>query len=76
MPNLLTNEEIFPEFIQYAAAGDTIAKATLDLLRDDARRANVKARLSEIVASLGEPGASVRAAKAIMYLLNSRNGAS
>jgi lipid-A-disaccharide synthase len=75
MPNLLTNEEIFPEFIQSAAAGDTIAQATLDLLRDDARRARVKARLSEIVASLGEPGANVRAARAIMHLLNARNGA-
>ena len=75
MPNLLTNEEIFPEFIQHAAAGDTIAQATLELLRDDARRAKVKARLSEIVASLGEPGANLRAAKAIMRVLNTRNGA-
>jgi len=69
MPNLLANEEIFPEFIQHSAAGDTIAQATLELLRDDARRARVKARLSEIMASLGEPGANLRAAKAIMYLL-------
>jgi lipid-A-disaccharide synthase len=75
MPNLLTNEEIFPEFIQYAAAGDTIAKATLDLLRDEDKRTKIKARLSEIVTSLGEPGANVRAAKAVMHLLNRRNGA-
>jgi lipid-A-disaccharide synthase len=74
MPNLLAGEEIFPEFIQHAAAGDTIAQATLELLRDDARRARVKARLSEIVASLGEPGANVRAAKAVMHLLNTGNG--
>jgi lipid-A-disaccharide synthase len=71
MPNLLTNEEIFPEFIQHAAAGDTIAKATLDLLRDDVKRTKVKARLAEIIASLGEPGANVRAAKAVMQLLQS-----
>jgi len=74
MPNLLAGEEIFPEFIQHAAAGDTIAQATLGLLRDDSRRAKVKARLSEIIASLGEPGANLRAAKAVMHLLNSRNG--
>jgi lipid-A-disaccharide synthase len=74
MPNLLAGEEIFPEFIQHAAAGDTIAQATLELLRDDGRRARVKTRLSEIVASLGEPGANVRAAKAVMHLLNTRNG--
>lgn len=69
MPNLLANEEIFPEFIQHAAAGDSIAQATLQLLRDDARRGKVKARLSEIIGSLGEPGANFRAAKAIMNLL-------
>jgi lipid-A-disaccharide synthase len=74
MPNLLAGEEIFPEFIQHAAAGDTIAQATLELLRNDSRRAKVKARLSEIIASLGEPGANLRAAKAVMHLLNSRNG--
>jgi lipid-A-disaccharide synthase len=74
MPNLLAGEEIFPEFIQHAAAGDTIAQATLELLRDDVRRAKVKARLSEIIVSLGEPGANVRAAKAVMHLLH-RNGA-
>jgi lipid-A-disaccharide synthase len=70
MPNLLANEEIFPEFIQHAAEGDTVAQATLELMRDDARRAKVKAKLSEIIASLGEPGANLRAAKAIMHLLD------
>lgn len=73
MPNILSGEEIFPEFIQYAAAGDSIAQAVLELLRDDAKRAKTKARLSEIVASLGRPGANVRAAKAITRLLQSRN---
>jgi lipid-A-disaccharide synthase len=73
MPNLLAGEEIFPEYIQHAAAGDTIAQATLDLLGDNNRRAKIKARLSEIIDSLGEPGANLRAASAIMHLLNSRN---
>jgi lipid-A-disaccharide synthase len=68
MPNLLANEEIFPEFIQNAATAENIARATLELLRDDARRARIKARLAEIVASLGGPGASRRAAKAILDL--------
>jgi len=72
MPNILAGEEIFPEFIQHAAAGDSIAQATLELLRDDARRANVKTRLSEIIDSLGEPGANLHAATAIMQLLETR----
>lgn len=69
MPNLLAGEEVFPEFIQHSAAGDTIAQATLDLLQNDAKRAKVKARLAQIMASLGEPGASLHAAKAVMRLL-------
>ena len=69
MPNLLANEEVFPEFIQSAATSDNITRATVDLLRDAPRRARVKARLAEIIASLGDPGAPRRAAKAIISRL-------
>jgi lipid-A-disaccharide synthase len=69
MPNLLANEEVFPEFIQHAATPENIARAALELLRDDARRASVKAKLARVVASLGGPGASARAAAAIVRLL-------
>jgi len=79
MPNLLdqahtaagtvNNEPLFPEFIQGAATPEAISRVALDLLSDDNRRENVTARLKEIVASLGPPGASQRAAKAISNLL-------
>ena len=72
MPNLLANEEVFPEFIQGAARPENIARAALELLRDAGRRAKVKARLAEIVASLGGPGATRRAAKAIMGILEAK----
>jgi lipid-A-disaccharide synthase len=68
LPNLLANEEVFPEFIQDAATPGNIARAALDLLRDDARRTRIKTRLTEIVATLGGPGASRRAAQAILKL--------
>jgi len=68
-PNLLANEEVFPEFLQNAATPENIAGAALELLRDEPRRARIKAKLFEIVASLGTPGASHRAARAIMQLL-------
>jgi len=68
MPNLLANEEIFPEFIQSAATPENIAQAGLDLLRNGTRRSNIKARLAEIAASLGGPGASARGANAILKL--------
>jgi len=69
MPNLLANEEIFPEFIQDAATPENVGRAALALLGDEPRRAGVKARLSEIVASLGGPGATRRAAKVIVEIL-------
>ena len=74
MPNLLADEEIFPEFIQDAASSENIARAALELLRDEGRRAKVKARLAEVVAALGGPGATRRAAQAIVTTLNATAG--
>jgi lipid-A-disaccharide synthase len=72
MPNLLADEEVFPEFIQDAASAENIARAALELLRDQAWRARVKARLAEIVASLGGPGATQRAAHVIVETLKAK----
>jgi len=69
MPNLLANEPLFPEFVQGAATAENLARAAIELLRDGQRRAGIRARLVEIVASLGLPGASRRAARAIIELL-------
>jgi lipid-A-disaccharide synthase len=72
MPNLLADEEVFPEFIQDAATSQAIANAALELLRDEGRRARVKAKLAEIVASLGGPGATRRAAQVIVEMLKAK----
>lgn len=69
-PNLLAGEAVFPEFIQGAATPQNIARAALELLQDDSRRAWVKSRLAAVVASLGQPGACSRAADAILNVLN------
>lgn len=69
MPNLLAAGEIFPEFIQAAATPENLARAALELLRDDARRQAVKTRLADVIASLGGPGAAARGAEAIARLL-------
>jgi len=69
MPNLLLNEEIFPEFIQQRATAENIAHAALELLRDEKKRLEVRTRLGGIVRLLGEPGANQRAARAIIQLL-------
>jgi lipid-A-disaccharide synthase len=71
MPNLILNEEVFPEFIQHAATPDNIAHAALQLLQNQSRREKVRAKLAEVIASLGTPGASRRAAEAILSLMQS-----
>lgn len=66
MPNLLANAEIFPEFIQDAATVENIARAAIELLRDQERRKKIKDQLASIVGSLGTGGAARRAARAVM----------
>lgn len=69
MPNLLADEEVFPEFIQNAATPENISRAALELLQNESRRNSIKTKLTQIISSLGGPGASQRAARAIANLL-------
>jgi lipid-A-disaccharide synthase len=68
MPNLMAGEEVYPEFIQGAATPENISRAALELLQNESRRAKIKSQLGKIISSLGEPGASRRAASAILKL--------
>jgi lipid-A-disaccharide synthase len=69
MPNLLADEEVYPEFIQDAATPEKISRAALELLQSEYRRKKIKAELAQIISSLGKPGAGKRAAVAILKLL-------
>jgi lipid-A-disaccharide synthase len=69
MPNLLAGEAIFPELIQRAAAPDNIVRAARELLADPTRRQTIRDKLAGVVRSLGPPGATQRAADAIVRLL-------
>jgi lipid-A-disaccharide synthase len=68
MPNLMAGKTIYPEFIQNDATAENLAGATLSLLKDASRRATIKAQLAGIIASLGEAGATRRAADAVVSL--------
>jgi len=70
MPNLMAGETVYPEFIQDAATPPNVARAAMELLQDASRRHAMKGRLAKIIASLGEPGASRRAAEAISSLFS------
>ena len=68
MPNILAGKALFPEFIQHEATARNIAGAALELLRDEGRRNEIRAGLREVMATLGGPGATARAAAAILDL--------
>ena len=70
MPNILAGEELFPELVQEKFTAEKLAATTAELLRDEPRRAHIKSRLEEIVATLGEPGANHRAARAVLSLFS------
>jgi lipid-A-disaccharide synthase len=73
MPNILAGESLFPEFIQDAASAENLAAAAHDLLTNLTRREQIQTRLREIIQSLGSPGASRRAARAILDLGTARS---
>ena len=72
MPNLLADEELFPEFIQDRATAERIAQAGCELLEDEARRQRIQARLAQVIGALGSAGASQRAAQAVVGMLEGR----
>ncbi|PYJ07019.1 MAG: lipid-A-disaccharide synthase, partial [Verrucomicrobia bacterium] len=70
MPNVLAGREIVPEFIQHEAQPDTISKAVLKLINDQAALGMMVSEFDAIIAKLGETGASANAARAIVDELN------
>ncbi|HEY2124929.1 MAG TPA: lipid-A-disaccharide synthase [Chthoniobacterales bacterium] len=65
MPNVLANRAVVPEFIQHEARPPALAAAVGRLLDDPSARAEMIASFDQIISSLGEGGASARAAAAI-----------
>ncbi len=68
MPNLLADRPIYPEFIQDEASASSLARSAGELLRSPERRGQIQRELQQVIASLGEPGACHRAARAILQL--------
>ena len=66
MPNLLAGKEVVSEFIQHEAKPDAIVKAVRLLMEDSPVRDRMISDFDAIVNKLGGPGASERAAQAIL----------
>jgi lipid-A-disaccharide synthase len=72
LPNIVAGRGIVPELIQGRATPDAVARAALGILEDDVARAAQRAALLEVRARLGDAGAGLRAARAV---LRERDGA-
>jgi lipid-A-disaccharide synthase len=66
MVNLIAGERIVPELIQDAFTAEAVAAEAVSFLTDRERADRTKAALRRIKASLGQPGASARAAQAVL----------
>jgi lipid-A-disaccharide synthase len=73
MVNLVAGRRIVPELIQYDCTPQRIATEVLPLLTDADRTARVRRDLAGVRARLGEPGASRRAARAVLEVARRRS---
>jgi lipid-A-disaccharide synthase len=72
MANLVAGRTIVPELIQDAFTPERVADETARFLIDDAYAAETRAALAEVKAKLGAPGASERAADAVLRVAQGR----
>jgi lipid-A-disaccharide synthase len=70
MVNLIAGETIVPELVQEAFTPDAVAREAISMLTDRDRAVRIRAGLATVRSRLGGPGASRRAAAAILRLVN------
>lgn len=66
--NILANREVVAELIQSEATGECLSAEALRLLRDPQAAAAMRQDLLDVRRSLGAPGASTRAAEAVLEM--------
>jgi len=67
--NVIAGRVIVPEFLQYDSTPEKIARESLNILRDGSKKAAMVSALARVKSSLGSPGASKRAARALLPYL-------
>lgn len=67
--NVIAGKKIVPEFLQYNARANLIAKEAISILEDSSKANEIKKQLRAIKEKLGEPGANERAAEAVLKFL-------
>jgi len=67
--NIIAGKVVVPEVLQQRATPEKIASAALSIILDDKKKALMIEGLKNVASSLGTPGASQRAARAILPYL-------
>jgi lipid-A-disaccharide synthase len=70
MVNLVAGRRIVPELVQADFTPGRVADEAVSLLTDQARAAAMRSALADVTSRLGGPGASRRAAEAILRVVN------
>ena len=73
MVNLIAGRRIVPELIQDDCTAENIAAETLSLLTNHERAEETRRGLADVRAKLGEPGASGRAAEAVLEIVDAKS---
>jgi lipid-A-disaccharide synthase len=73
MANLVAGRKIVPELIQDDFTPDAVAEQALRLLQNPAEADRMRRDLSEVRARLGAPGASLRAAEAVLQVVTAKS---
>lgn len=68
--NIVAGVRIVPEFVQFDAVPEKIADEALDILSSPKKIDEIRAKLRAVKESLGQAGASKRAAQSILKLLS------
>ena len=76
MVNLIAEERIVPELIQDAFTPEAVAREAISLLTDPQRVDRIRQGLAGVRRKLGGPGASRRAAEAILKIAERTCGSS
>ena len=73
MVNLIAGERVVVELIQEACTGEAVAAETVKLLTNAEYREHMTGKIAEVRSRLGGPGASERAAEAVLHVVHSKH---
>ncbi|MFC1643889.1 lipid-A-disaccharide synthase [Candidatus Omnitrophota bacterium] len=70
--NIIAGKEVAPELLQGDATAEKLSEKVMDIIKDEARMNRMKDELRKVKHSLGEKGASRRAAEAVNRFVQTR----